>query len=350
MRRPSASGLVTLEVSHGTFPRMSPRLWPADELVTALGAPGEPEVAGEVVLVGPPERPIAPAALTGAVRRLASLPALVVGWPGWAPSVDLAELLDVVPASDDEVVDVADALARHPRAALAAALHLRGAHRRDVPDGLVAESAIYSTLLAGPEHRRWREANPVRHPATPPDGPRVRAYRHGDELHIALARPEVRNALDVAMRDELLELLAVAEADPGVRVVLRGDGPAFCSGGDLDEFGTTPDPALAHLVRLRRSIGLALHHLADRTTVVVHGACAGSGVELAAFAGRILARPDATFVLPELSMGLVPGAGGTVSLPARIGRHRTAWLVLTGRTIDAETARSWGLVDRIDLI
>lgn len=328
---------------------MPPRLWPADELVSALRAPGEPEVAGEVVLVGPPERPIAPDALTDAVRRLASLPALVVGWPGWSPSVDLAELLDVVPASDDEVVEVADALARHPRAALAAALHLRGAHRRDVPDGLVAESAIYSTLLAGPEHRRWREATPVRHPIEV-GGDRLRAYRHGDELHVVLARPEVRNALDAAMRDQLLEALAVAEADPGVRVVLRGDGPAFCSGGDLDEFGTAPDPPLAHLIRLRRSIGLALHRLADRTTVVVHGACAGSGVELPAFAGRVVARPDATFVLPELSMGLIPGAGGTVSLPARIGRHRTAWLVLTGRTIDAGVARAWGLVDAIDLI
>ena len=244
---------------------------------------------------------------------------------------------------------MADAMARHPRATLAAAVHLRGALRRTVADGLVAESALYSALQGGPEHRRWRAGAPVRH-GRAPAGPRIRVARHGDELEISLARPQVRNALDAALRDELLEALAVAEADPALRVVLRGDGPSFCSGGDLDEFGTTPDPALAHVIRLRRSIGLALHRLADRTTVWVHGPCAGSGVELAAFAGRVVARPDATFVLPELSMGLVPGAGGTVSLPARIGRHRTAWLVLTGRTIDAGTARSWGLVDEIDLI
>jgi enoyl-CoA hydratase/carnithine racemase len=56
-------------------------------------------------------------------------------------------------------------------------------------------------------------------------------------------------------------------------------------------------------------------------------------------------RPDACFSLPELAMGLVPGAGGTVSLPRRIGRHRTAWLALTGATIDAATALDWGLAD-----
>jgi enoyl-CoA hydratase/carnithine racemase len=61
-----------------------------------------------------------------------------------------------------------------------------------------------------------------------------------------------------------------------------------------------------------------------------------------------VARPDTVIGLPEVSLGLIPGAGGTVSLPRRIGRHRTAWLALTGRTIDAATARAWGLVDEIE--
>ena len=76
-------------------------------------------------------------------------------------------------------------------------------------------------------------------------------------------------------------------------------------------------------------------------TARVHGPSVGSGVELAAFAGRVVAAPDATFALPEVAMGLVPGAGGTVSIPARIGRHRTAWLALTGERIDGG-ARSPG--------
>jgi enoyl-CoA hydratase/carnithine racemase len=61
----------------------------------------------------------------------------------------------------------------------------------------------------------------------------------------------------------------------------------------------------------------------------------------------VLAQPSTRIALPELQLGLVPGAGGTVSLPRRIGRHRTAWLALTGSVIDAQTAFDWGLVDEI---
>ncbi|HLT69358.1 MAG TPA: enoyl-CoA hydratase/isomerase family protein, partial [Acidimicrobiales bacterium] len=72
-----------------------------------------------------------------------------------------------------------------------------------------------------------------------------------------------------------------------------------------------------------------------------------AGVEVAAFAGRVVAAPDATFRLPELGMGLIPGAGGTVSLTRRIGRQATARLVLTGETVDAVTALALGLVDEV---
>jgi enoyl-CoA hydratase/carnithine racemase len=98
-------------------------------------------------------------------------------------------------------------------------------------------------------------------------------------------------------------------------------------------------------VRTTRSAARALAACAPRVVALVHGACFGAGLELAAFAGRVRARPSARFALPELAMGLVPGAGGTVSLPRRIGRHRTAWLALTGAEIDADTALDWGLAD-----
>ena len=68
---------------------------------------------------------------------------------------------------------------------------------------------------------------------------------------------------------------------------------------------------------------------------------------MAAFAGYLSARQNARFCLPEVSLGLVPGAGGTASIPRRIGRQRTAWLALTGRSIDAQTALEWGLIDEI---
>ncbi len=172
--------------------------------------------------------------------------------------------------------------------------------------------------------------------------------RRGDILALTLARPEVRNAIDRTLRDELVGALRLAAADPTVRAVeLRGSGPDFCAGGDLAEFGTTPDPAVAHAVRTTRSLPAAMAACAERATVFTHGAAIGAGVELMAFARRVVATPDAWFCLPELAMGLVPGAGGTASLPRRIGRARTAYLALSGVPLRAAAARRWGLVDEL---
>jgi enoyl-CoA hydratase/carnithine racemase len=151
------------------------------------------------------------------------------------------------------------------------------------------------------------------------------------------------------MRDELTEALAVAAADPSLsRVELRGEGRAFCAGGDLDEFGTRQDPASAHLIRLQRSVGRSIACLSQQTEAFVHGACVGSGIELAAFCDRVVAATNTQFALPEIGLGLVPGAGGTVSLTRRIGRLRTAWLAFSGCAIDAHTGREWSLVDTVE--
>jgi enoyl-CoA hydratase/carnithine racemase len=80
---------------------------------------------------------------------------------------------------------------------------------------------------------------------------------------------------------------------------------------------------------------------------VVHGQVLGSGLEMAAYCGHVSAHPDSVLGLPELALGLIPGAGGTVSVTRRIGRWRMAYLVLSGETLDAETALQWGLVDAI---
>ena len=128
-------------------------------------------------------------------------------------------------------------------------------------------------------------------------------------------------------------------------VVLRGSGDDFCAGGDLAEFGSSADPATAHGVRSTRNVAALLDACSARVRVEVQGACVGAGIELPAFASKVSARRDAFFQLPEVSMGLVPGAGGTVSIPRRIGRQRTALMALTGMRVDAATARDWGLVD-----
>jgi len=90
-----------------------------------------------------------------------------------------------------------------------------------------------------------------------------------------------------------------------------------------------------------------MHQLRDRMTVRVHGSCIGAGVELPGFARRVVASEDATFRLPEIGMGLIPGAGGTVSLPRRIGAARTMLLALSGIRLSATDAERWGLVDAV---
>ncbi len=160
------------------------------------------------------------------------------------------------------------------------------------------------------------------------------------------------NAFSTDARAALLEVLEVARLDPGVtRMVLTGNGDSFCSGGDLAEFGTFADPASAHLARTRHSPALVLDEITARLgpacRAEVHGQVLGSGLEMAAFCGHVTCRPDATLGLPELALGLIPGAGGTVSITRRIGRWRTAYLVLSGQTIDPSTALDWGLVDSL---
>ena len=73
----------------------------------------------------------------------------------------------------------------------------------------------------------------------------------------------------------------------------------------------------------------------------------GAGIELPAFGRQVVAARNTFFQLPEVGMGLVPGAGGTVSIPRRIGRQRTAYLALSGLRVDAATAHGWGLVDEL---
>lgn len=281
-------------------------------------------------------------------QRVASLPLVIVGVTHGEVDDDWLELCDVVVTAGDPALGaIEENVERFPLAAAALALLLRGQPGRSVEEGLVAESAVYSVLQSGPEFSAWRAQHPVRH--EPDDGARVRLKREGPRLILTLTRPDRLNALDARMRDELMEGLAVAAADPGITVVeLRGEGPAFCAGGDLDEFGSRSDPASAHVLRLRRSIGRELSHLGARTTAYVHGACVGSGIELAAFADRVVAAADTRIALPEIGLGLVPGAGGTVSLTRRVGRLRTAWLAFSGSTIDAATANAWGLVDDLE--
>jgi Enoyl-CoA hydratase/isomerase len=296
---------------------------------------------------------VAAPALAVARARLAELPCPTVAVLGThgdaaAPSRPLADRFDVVVAGEDDLAPVRAAVAHTPLAAMALVQLLRHNEGLDVHEGLIAESLVYATLQGGPELARWLagRARPPR--PVPASGPAVLATRSDDRLALELNRPERHNAFSAEMRDALAEALQLAVADPSVTAIaVSGRGPSFCSGGDLDEFGTRPDPATAHAIRSTRNVGRLLAACADRVRMELHGACIGAGIELAAFAACVTASPDAFFELPEVAMGLVPGAGGTVSIPRRIGRQRTAWLALSGARLDAATAARWGLVDAV---
>ena len=309
---------------------------------------GEPLLAVDLGLEG---REVSAEALDSAREALHSVPAPTLGLRSDNPSPagrTLQEHFDVLVDAPDELALLSDRIRAQPYAAAGLVQLLRHSDKRDIEAGLVAESLVYSVLQSGPEFSAWLAARPAAKEAGAADRPPVRVWRELDCLHIELDRPEKRNAFSVAMRDALCEALQLAAADRGLdEIVLKGAGPAFCTGGDLDEFGSLPDPATAHAIRTSRSAARLMARCATRTRAEIHGACIGAGIELPAFAARVVASENTIAALPELGMGLVPGAGGTVSVTRRIGRQRTAWWVLSGSQIDAETGRDWGLFDEV---
>lgn len=165
---------------------------------------------------------------------------------------------------------------------------------------------------------------------------------------ITLDRPHRLNAYDVAMRDELWAALGAAADDPQVRVVvLRGAGAAFCTGGDLAEFGTAPSPLVARSVRFARDVPGVLARFAKPIIAAVHGYAVGGGLEMALLADFAIAAADARFRLPEVGLGMIPGVGGTQTLPRGVGLGRAAELVLTRCWLSAAEALAMGIVTRV---
>lgn len=167
--------------------------------------------------------------------------------------------------------------------------------------------------------------------------------------YITLNRPQVLNVYNVQMRDELYQALGAIEDDPEVMVaILRGEGErAFCAGADLSEFLTAPSPTIARRVRWERDVWGRFLSLPQPIICALHGYVLGSGIEIALCCDLRIASEDTRFGLPEVSLGIIPAAGGTQTLPRTIGRAKSMEMLLTGGMIDVDEALAVGLVNRV---
>ncbi len=263
------------------------------------------------------------------------------------PKNPMAELLDVVVEAPVPASAIATQVLACPNAAATIVQLLRLLPGLPLAAGLDVESMAYAMLQGSVEHRAWMAKRESEEQPEAAEGA-VRFHRDGETLTILLDRLDAANAIDRSMRDGLFEAFTLASLDTGIRKVeLRAAGKTFSLGADLAEFGTTTDPATAHAIRTRTLPARALLGCRDRLEVHIDGACVGAGLEIAAYASRITATKRAWFQLPELAMGILPGAGGCVSLTHRIGRQKAALMILSGKRLSARQALGWGLIDVI---
>lgn len=173
--------------------------------------------------------------------------------------------------------------------------------------------------------------------------------KRGAVAHLELNRPRVINAYNTRMRDELFEALEAVRDDPDVRAaVLRGAGErGFCAGADLTEFGTAPSQTAARRVRWKRDVWGLFLSLRKPLVAALHGHVIGAGVEMACLCDVRIASEDAVFRMPEVSLGLIPAAGGTQTLARILRPPRALDMVLTGRPMGAQEALRAGLVHAV---
>ncbi|MEA2682293.1 MAG: hypothetical protein QOK05_621 [Chloroflexota bacterium] len=187
------------------------------------------------------------------------------------------------------------------------------------------------------------------------DVARVIATVNGAVAEVRLNRPDVRNAMDDQMRNELMVVLDDLNQDEAVRVVvLTGEGTAFCSGGDISAMKSRLDTGAGQLglngwKRVRRVSGLmkALHDLDKITIAAVNGPAFGFGMDLALCCDFLVAADAAVFSMSYVLRGLIPDGGGMYFLPRRVGLARAKELIFSGRRVDAEEALALGIVDRV---
>ena len=179
--------------------------------------------------------------------------------------------------------------------------------------------------------------------------PTVLVERDGHIAHLILNRPESLNAIDNTLGEELGAACDSLAADSDVWVIIfRGAGErAFCAGADLKaRRDFTPEQWQAQRELFRRMFK-RLRDVPQPMIAAVHGYALGGGTELAMLTDFVVASDDAVFGLTEVSLGIIPGGGGTQSLPRLIGRNRAKELIFSARRIRAAEALELGLVNHV---
>jgi enoyl-CoA hydratase len=179
--------------------------------------------------------------------------------------------------------------------------------------------------------------------------PTILVERDGHLAHLVLNRPEVLNAIDNTLATELTAACDSLAADPEVwLIILRGAGErAFSAGADLKARRDFTPEDWAHQRALLRKMFRRLRDLPQPMIAAVHGYALGGGTELAMLADFVVASEDAVFGLTEVSLGIIPGGGGTQNLPRMIGRNRAKELIFAARRINAAEAYRLGLVNHV---
>jgi enoyl-CoA hydratase len=167
--------------------------------------------------------------------------------------------------------------------------------------------------------------------------------------HIAVARlnrPDVLNALNTPLMDQLIAQFEAWDADPAVRViVLTGSDKAFAAGADIKEMADASVVDMYERNNLQR--WERIKRVRKPIIAAVSGFCLGGGCELVMHCDIIVASETAKFGQPEINLGVMPGAGGTQRLSKTVGKYRAMELILTGRFFDAAEALRIGLVTRV---
>jgi len=172
----------------------------------------------------------------------------------------------------------------------------------------------------------------------------------GDVLIVTLSRPEQRNAMTHQMRVDLMDCTRKAEVDDTVRaIVFTGDGDrSFCAGANIPELAErTPESELGEGATLRKELPTRVETMAKPTVAAINGYCFGAGLEFAMGATVRIASDNAKLAQPEITLGQIPGSGGTQRLYRFVGLSWAMQMVLTGEAVDAETARTIGLVTEV---